>query len=230
VFLRLLCLVSVSLVAAVPARAQVTFRDAADRDAFRHWFVVLADAQFYRTTADVTDCAALVRHAVREATRTQSPDWLRRAALPGVVAAPATHATALERDGALLLFRVKGTVRGAYGEFADAKTLVRLNSRPLGRDVQALRPGDLLYFRQDGQDLPDHLMVFVGPSPFEADGSDWVVYHTGPSPSQGEAAGSPGEVRKVRLSDLRRHPSPRWRPVAGNAAFVGVFRLSFFGS
>ena len=216
--------------AAFPARAQVTFRDAADRDAFRRWFVVLADAQFYRTTADVTDCAALVRHAVREATRTQSPDWLRRTALPGVVAAPATHATALERDGALLLFRVKGTVPPVYGEFADAKTLVRLNSRPLGRDVQALRPGDLLFFRQDGQDLPDHLMVFVGPSPFEADGSDWIVYHTGPSPSQGETAGSPGEVRKVRLSDLRRHPSPRWRPVTGNAAFVGVFRLSFFGS
>lgn len=230
VFLRLLCLVTVSLLAAFPARAQVTFRDAADRDAFRRWFVVLADAQFYRTTADVTDCAALVRHAVREATRTQSPDWLRRAALPGVVSAPATHATAVERDGALMLFRVNGPAPLAFGEFADAKTLVRLNSRPLGRDVQALRPGDLLYFRQEAQDLPDHLMVFVGPSPFEADGHDWVVYHTGPSPADGDAAGSPGEVRKVRLADLRRHPSPRWRPVAGNAAFVGVFRLSFFGS
>ena len=226
--LRLFCLVAVSLVAAVPARAQVTFRDAADRDAFRRWFVVLADAQFYRTTADVTDCAALVRHAVREATRTQSPDWLRRTQLPGAVTAPATHATVVERDGALLLFRVKGTAPPVYGEFADAKTIVRLNSRPLGRDVQALRPGDLLYFRQEGQDLPDHVMVFVGPSPFEADGRDWVVYHTGPSPSPGDVAATAGEVRKVRLSDLRRHPSPRWRPVPSNAGFVGVYRLSFF--
>jgi uncharacterized protein YfaT (DUF1175 family) len=47
-----------------------------------------------------------------------------------------------------------------------------------------------------------------------------VVYHTGPSD---EGA---GEVRKARLATLALHPSPRWRPLASNPQFVGVFRLS----
>ncbi|MBE3131976.1 MAG: DUF1175 family protein, partial [Acidobacteria bacterium] len=56
-------------------------------------------------------------------------------------------------------------------------------------------------------------------SAFDRSADDWVVYHTGPDDA------SPGEVRKVRLIDLMRHPSPRWRPVTANPVFVGVFRL-----
>ncbi len=87
--------------------------------------------------------------------------------------------------------------------------------------MAVLQPGDLLYFRQPEQAAPDHVMVYVGPSVFEELGRDWIVYHTGPlNPGR-------GEVRKVRLSDLVRHPAPRWRPLAANAAFVGVFRLNW---
>ena len=68
-------------------------------------------------------------------------------------------------------------------------------------------------------------MVFVGSSSFEPEGRDWVVYHTGPDTSASGATSGPGEVRKVRLRDLMRHPAARWRPVAGNPQFVGVFRL-----
>ena len=82
---RAISVLAVCVTCATSAHAQVVFRDAADRDAFRRWFVVLADAQFYRPTPDVTDCAALVRHAVREALRSQSPDWIRHAGLPGAV-------------------------------------------------------------------------------------------------------------------------------------------------
>jgi hypothetical protein len=225
---RLLCVLAVWLTCAPVARAQIAFRDAADRDAFRRWFVILADAQFYRTTPDVTDCAALVRHAVREALRSRTPDWLRRAALPGAVAAPVTYAKAAERDGALLMFRVNEGAIPRFAEFADAKTLIRFNARPRGRDVAALRAGDLLYFRQQGQRLPDHLMVFVGRSAFETDGEDWIVYHTGPSATDGVTPATPGEVRKARLRDLTRHPSEHWRPVFSNDNFVGVFRPTFF--
>jgi uncharacterized protein YfaT (DUF1175 family) len=45
-----------------------------------------------------------------------------------------------------------------------------------------------------------------------------VVYHTGPI---GKAA---GEMRRIRLSQLLQHPSPRWRPVPGNSNFLGVYR------
>jgi uncharacterized protein len=200
--------------------AQVRLLDASDRAALRAWFVLLADAQFYRTTPDVTDCAGLVRHALREALRPHTPEWRRTMALPGApVYADVRVKTPLNDDGGLALFRVSEAAAPAYQEFADAKTIIKLNARSVGRDVTALRPGDLIYFHQPSQKAPDHLMVFVGSSSFEPEGRDWVLYHTGPD------ATGPGEVRKVRLRDLMRHPAARWRPVVGNPQFVGVFRL-----
>ena len=207
--------------------AQARLEDASDRQAFRAWFVLLVDAQFYRRTPDVIDCAALVRHGVREALRPHTPEWVRLARLPVARLAPDVRGRAPYRDGALLLFRVSPLDPASYAEFADARTIVHLNASPRGRRVEALQPGDLLYFRQQEQALPDHLMIYVGRSAFEPEHDDWIVYHSGPSRPEGHAP-SPsdaGEVRKVRLQDLLRHPAPRWRPVPGNAAFVGVFRL-----
>ncbi len=62
--------------------AQVRLTDESDRSAFRSWFALLADAQFEQPAADVTDCAALVRLAFREALRAHTPEWSRRTALP----------------------------------------------------------------------------------------------------------------------------------------------------
>jgi uncharacterized protein YfaT (DUF1175 family) len=200
--------------------AQVRLADESDRAAFRAWFVLLADAQFERPTEDVTDCAALVRHAMREALRAHTPEWARRVGLPFTPQFAEVRSAPRAGAAGLPLFRVSSDPAPKYAEFADAKTLIRLNTRALGRDTRALRPADLLYFRQPGQREPDHLMVFVGQSQFESEGDDWVVYHTGP------LDGGPGEVRKVRLSTLMQHPAARWRPLTSNPSFVGVFRLS----
>ena len=199
--------------------AQIRLADESDRAAFRAWFVLLADAQFERPTDDVKDCAALVRHALREALRAHTPEWVRRSGLP--FAPQFADVRSAPRAGAagMPLFRITAGASPEYAEFADAKTLIHLNARPLGRDARALRAGDLIYFHQPGQREPDHLMVFVGRSEFETAGDDWIVYHTGP------LDGGPGEVRKVRLSTLTQHPSPRWRPLVSNPHFVGVFRL-----
>jgi uncharacterized protein YfaT (DUF1175 family) len=205
--------------AATTPAAQVRLADESDRAAFRSWFVLLADAQFERPTADVTDCAALVRHAVREALRAHTPEWVRRSGLPFTPQFAEVRSAPRAGSDGLPLFRVTSGATPKYAEFADAKTLIALNTRPLGRDTKALRAGDLLYFRQPGQSAPDHLMVFVGRSQFDRGGDDWVVYHTGP------LDGGPGEVRKVQLSTLAQHPAPRWRPVGSNPNFIGVFRL-----
>ena len=192
--------------------------DETDRLAFQSWFTFLIDAQFERATNDVTDCASLVRHAYREALRSHSQEWYRNSHLPRVIAMPdVTHVPAVIGK-AWPLFRVSRDP-DRFAEFADAKTLVRMNTRSIGREASAAQPGDLLYFRQEGAESPDHLMVFIGPSTFDAARRDWVVYHTGPD---GKAA---GEMRKVSLADLERHPSARWRPIRSNPAFVGVFRL-----
>lgn len=203
--------------AATGAHAQVRLADASDRSAFRSWFVLLADAQFEKPSPEVTDCAALVRFAFREALRSHTPEWARRVALPFAPSFPDVRsAPRAGRDG-WPLFRVAAN---RYGEFADARTIVRLNARPIGRDLALLQPGDVLYFNQAGQSQPDHLMVFVGRSVFDREHADWVVYHTGPIDN------GPGEVRKVRLDDLLQHPSPRWRPDPSNRQFVGIFRLT----
>ncbi len=200
--------------------AQIRLADESDRAAFRSWFVLLADMQFERRATDVVDCAALVRFAVREALRAHTPDWARRVSLPFTPSFPDVRSAPPATASGWPLFRVADRPVPRYAEFADARTLIALNTRPLGRDTAALLPGDLLYFRQPGQAQPDHVMVFVGPSFFEPGARDWVVYHTGPGDD------GPGEVRKVRLRDLARHPAPRWRPLSANPQFVGVFRLA----
>jgi uncharacterized protein YfaT (DUF1175 family) len=196
------------------------FADASDRAAFRAWFVLLADLQFEQRSAEVTDCAALVRFAYREALRPHTAEWARRMRLPFAPAFADVRAGPKPVGQIWPLFRVSPGEPGRFAEFADARTLVALNARPLGRNTAALQPGDLLYFRQPGQSQPDHVMVFVGRSSFDRDHTDWVVYHTGPMDE------GPGEVRKVRLADLAQHPSTRWRPITTNPRFVGVFRLS----
>lgn len=119
------------------------------------------------------------------------------------------------------LFRIAEDPHAPYAEFADAKTLVRYNARFVTRDAGALRPGDLLYYQQPSQHTPDHLMVYVGASLFDRTATDFVVYHTGPGDD-----GGPGQMRKARLADLLRHPAARWRPLAVNPRFVGIFRLT----
>jgi uncharacterized protein YfaT (DUF1175 family) len=49
-----------------------------------------------------------------------------------------------------------------------------------------------------------------------------VVYHTGPT-GEGRRKGK-GEMRRVTLDDLLHHPDVRWRPVAENSNFLGVYR------
>jgi len=209
----------VSLVAsAPPVLAQHRLADESDRQAFRAWFVFLADARFYQPAPDVTDCAALVRHAWREALRPHTADWRRQSGLLTVPALPDVRHPPPPADGGWPLFRVSADAAASYREFADARTLVRYNTRRIARAWQAARPGDLLFYHQDQQREPDHLMVVVGASPFDASAQDFVVYHTGPDDR------GPGEMRKVRMADLLRHPSPRWRPLPDNRAFIGVFR------
>lgn len=221
-FCRLPLVIGALLVACalVPAGAQVRLADESDRAALRSWFTLLADAQFEQAAPEVTDCAALIRFAFREALRAHTPEWRRRVGLSFTPHFPDVRSAPKAGSSGWPLFRVADAPTARYGEFADAKTIVALNTVPMGRDVSQARPGDLLYFRQPTQTQLDHLMVFVGASVFDMPDRDWVVYHTGPSET------GPGDVRKARLTTLAQHPSTRWRPLATNPNFVGVFRLT----
>jgi uncharacterized protein YfaT (DUF1175 family) len=204
-----------------------------DRESFRKWFTGIAEAQFYQASRewneDQRDCAGLVRFAWREALRAHDRAWLLRMGEGYDPLAPDVRAYTLERSpvGERLFRTAAGSFDesnlsdGTFSEFADARTLKEFNSRFVSRDSREAEPGDLLFFHQPWvQKYPYHVMIFLGRAHTADEGADdWVVYHTGSTPADA------GEVRKVRLSVLARHPDPRWRPVVSNKNFLGFYRL-----
>jgi uncharacterized protein len=202
--------------------------DAADRAAFRGWFTLLAESQYYREKlpAEIDDCAALLRFSYREALRRHDSVWASGMSLP--VPPRSGEVRQYHYPQASLgaaLFRVReGSFAatdlndGAFAEFADAKTLWQDNAYNVGHELARARPGDLLFFRQTDGHTTYHAMIFVGPSQIEAGREQYLVYHTGPHGKQ------PGEIRRLTVADLMNFPDARWRPVASNPAFLGVYR------
>lgn len=183
-----------------------------DQEAFRQWFTWLAECQTERLVAEVRDCSSLLRYCYREALRPHDAPWLRENRLDRVPPLPEIRKVRYPRTplGASL-FRVReGGGAAAFAQFADARTLLRFNCHPVSRSLEQVLPGDLLFYRQlDGPDA-FHSMICLR--------ERFVVYHTGP------LAGTPGEMRRLSFEELLAHPSPRWRPLAGNANFLGVHR------
>jgi len=199
--------------------------DPADQAAFRRWFILIAEYQAVRPKAElpgeIVDCASLLRYAYRESLKRHNEAWFAEsgmevAASQGEIRAWTYPHTPL---GAALFRTKPGTfassdVRdGTFSQFADARTLVERNSYSIGRDVRAALPGDLLFYRQFGQSSPWHSMIVTRVGRDAA-----VIYHTGPD------HGQPGELRRVAMAELLDHPEIRWRPVADNPNFLGVYR------
>lgn len=202
-----------------------------DQESFRRWFTLIAEFQALRAPAvlpsEINDCAALLRYSYRSALHAHDAAWLKEADIvpPSALGAIEKYQYPLTPLGAAL-FRVRpgpltaeDSHNGGFAEFADAQTLKKFNTHYISRDIHAARPGDILFYRQLQQDSPFHSMIFVGRSQWIGEGGgDFVVYHTGP---EGKTRGG---MRRLALADLRQYPSPRWRPVAGNSNFLGVYR------
>jgi uncharacterized protein YfaT (DUF1175 family) len=203
--------------------------DAYDRAAFRRWFTYLAEAQYFADAAarapEITDCAALIRYAYREALRAHDGAWAANAGLRVVPAldSVARYQYPFTPLGAAL-FRVRaGPFRagdlndGAFLEFADARTLWRSNTHLVSHEIDRARPGDLLFYRQDSTRTEYHSMIYLGGSAFRAGGGRYLVYHTGPDGKD------PGEIRLLSTEDLMRFPQAEWRPIPANPHFLGVY-------
>jgi uncharacterized protein YfaT (DUF1175 family) len=208
---------------------------ASDQEAFRRWFALIAEFQALRPKGDVpseiNDCAALLRYSYRNALHEHSEAWERENQISPPNSLPEIrkyhypftplHAAFIRvRPGPFVPQDLKN---GAFAEFADVKTLKGFNAHFVSRDIAAARPGDLLFYRQLEQDASFHSMVYIGHSQWtqengNSNANEFVVYHTGPIGRE------PGEMRMMRMADLLQHPSPRWRPVPGNANFLGVYR------
>ena len=200
-----------------------------DRQAFRNWFAALADAQTRaaKLPAEINDCAALLRFCYREALHAHDATWLQTHPIENPPPSIRQYTYPQTPLGANL-FRVQpgefvtdDVHDGAFAQFADAQTLMRLNTYWIGRDINRARPGDLIFYRQldqqspydgSGYHSPFHSMI-VCPALT-------VLYHTGPL---GGAKRS-GEMRRLLITDLLHHPDARWRPLPENNNFLGVYR------
>ena len=204
-----------------------------DRENFRQWFTLIAEGQFYHLSgqwkAEQRDCAGLVRFAWREALRSHDRLWFQKMGPGYTPIAPDIARYDLEQ-GPLgeKLFRTSfGSYKdgemsnGTFSEFADARSLKNFNAKFISRDRHYAEAGDLLFFYQPWvQKFPYHVMIFLGGAKLGGNqASDWVVYHTGSSPTD------EGTVKKVELSVLDHHPNKRWRPVESNSNFLGFYRL-----
>lgn len=204
-----------------------------DRENFRQWFTLIAEGQFYHLSepwnSEQRDCAGLVRFAWREALRRHDRPWFQKMG-PGYAAVAPDVSRYSPAEGPLgeKLFRTNFGVykdgdlaSGAFSDFADARTLKNFNVKFISRDRQNAEPGDLLFFYQPWvQKFPYHVMIFLGSSKLSNEQStDWVVYHTGASPTD------KGTVKKVGLAVLDHHPNKRWRPLETNPNFLGFYRL-----
>jgi uncharacterized protein YfaT (DUF1175 family) len=215
----------------IPDNAELRSFD--DRQNFRKWFAAIAEMQFYRMSdewnAGQRDCAGLVRFAWREALRKHDRLWFKKMGAEYESVAPDVSAFALETNplGEKLFrkdfgsFQESDFTTGKFSDFADARTLKNFNCIFVGRDRRRAQPGDLLFFQQPWvSSFPFHVMMFIGEPLRDGEGAaDWVVYHTGSSPTD------EGTLKKVRLAVLDRHPDKRWRPVESNPNFLGFYRL-----
>jgi uncharacterized protein YfaT (DUF1175 family) len=202
----------------------------ADRESFRRWFTLIAEMQFYHLSdqwnPEQRDCAGLVRFAWREALHRHDRLWFQKMG-PGYQAVAPDVSGSEESLLGNKLFRTDsgryepGDQARNFSEFADGRTLKNYNTVFVSRDRRRALPGDLLLFYQPWvQKFPYHVMIFLGDQSVAPEGAnDWVVYHTGSSPT-GE-----GMVKKVQLSVLDHHPDARWRPLESNRNFIGFYRL-----
>lgn len=211
----------------------VELRTFKDRDSFRRWFAAIAEMQFYQLSDqwndEQRDCAGLVRFAMREALRRHDRLWFQKMGKAYDTVAPDVALFDLDHNplGEKIFrtdfgsFRQSDLHDGRFSEFADARALKNFNSFFVSRDRREARAGDLVLFYQPWvQKFPYHVMIFLGAPRAAPNGvSDWVVYHTGSSPTDD------GVVKKVELSVLDHHPDPRWRPVPSNRNFLGFYRL-----
>src|SRR6266498_1006887 len=204
-----------------------------DRDSFRRWFTAIAETQFYQLSdqwnAEQRDCAGLVRFAVREALRRHDRAWFQKMGKGYETVAPDVAGFDLDQNplGEKIFrtdfgsFHESDLRNGRFSEFADARTLKYFNTVFVSRDRREAQPGDLLFFYQPWvQKFPYHVMVLLGSPRIAPNGvQDWVVYHTGSSPTD------EGTVKKAELSVLDHHPNKRWRPTESNSNFLGFYRL-----
>jgi uncharacterized protein YfaT (DUF1175 family) len=202
-----------------------------DHAGFREWFCAIADSQFYYPAdtwyAIYQNCSGLVEFAFREALKRHDQAWA--AAYPylsdfSIPDERPYYYPAVPFLGERLFRTTAGpfsahTVADDFAAFVHGTVLRHHSMVFVSKQLDAAKKGDLLcFFHPDNLQMPAHIMIYLGNASMLSAEENFVIYHTGPG------AQSKGILKKVRLSDLLKHPDPTWRPTPQNPSFLGVYR------
>jgi uncharacterized protein YfaT (DUF1175 family) len=200
----------------------------ADRTNFCQWFTAIAESQFYAPAQNWydmhKDCAGLVVFAYKEALKKHDRAWfdkfpyLVRRDIPDIQKYNYPYLPLLG-DNIFRLksggFRNEDTANGAFAAAVNVNNLINYNLTFISKDPGQFKQGDILFFlHTENHLMPFHSMIYTGEQ-------GWLIYHTGPLDDQEK-----GEVRKVALSALLKHPDKSWIPTADNPCFLGAYRFN----
>jgi uncharacterized protein YfaT (DUF1175 family) len=186
---------------------------AGQQKVFRSWLVTIVEDQISRGANPRwkhRDCAGLVRYAVSESLSRHDQHW--RVA-NGFVGRPLPAELELT-TGQRQTMKLWSDSDGNRSHFVRALPLIQQNAVFLGKTMDRIEPGDLLFFDQGDE---QHLMIWTGRR---------IVYHNGHRPERGEVSRDNG-LRAVTFPELMKWSDTRWQPSTENPNFIGYYRLNF---
>jgi len=207
-----------------PDAAELDFK--ADRENFRQWFISIAESQFYAEALSWydmhKDCAGLVVFAFKEALKKHGTGWF--AEYPYLIKQDIPDVQKYNYPNVPLLgdlifrtgsgaFSPHDIENGVFAVTANVNNLINYNLVYISKDPDQFKEGDILFFlHPENHTMPFHSMIYTGRE-------GWLIYHTGPLDDN-----ESGEMRKVALLDLLKHPDRSWAPSADNPCFLGAYR------
>ncbi len=183
---------------------------------FRSWLVTIVEDQISRGPNprwNQKDCAGMLRFAVSESLLRHDEKWRKANGFLGRALPAELEISQAQREK----FKLWRTGESKPAQFARALPLIQGNTEFIGKTIERIEPGDLLFFDQGDE---QHLMVWTGRR---------IVYHNGHRPVLGEKITDKG-LRAVTLKELMNFTDSRWQPRVENPNFVGFYRLAFLAS
>ncbi len=162
------------------------------------------------------DCAGLIRFVYKEALKTRTIKQRNELKLPVKLNFPSVSNAA--RNIFPFFPKIWKISADQYSAFADAENLITFNFDFISKNINDLKPGDILVFNKNTSSLePWHLMLYVG----KEYNKPLAIYHNGDK-------GKYAKIRIISIIDLLNSPDPQWMPTQNNPFFMGIYKWKSF--
>ena len=183
---------------------------------FQSWLVMIAEDQISRGPNprwNHQDCAGLVRFAVNESLARHDVKWRKANGFINRALPAELEISSANRQS----FKNWSVNEQEVSQFVRALPLIQRNANFLGKTIEQIAPGDLLFFDQ-GDD--QHIMIWTGKR---------IIYHNGQHQTL-KTKNTDNGLRAVSFDELMKFSDSRWQPRAENPNFIGFYRLSFLAN